>query len=216
MSKLTHHSLVRRIAAILGAAVIGVASLTACGSTGTTAAATESAGSMSKLFTCGTASYLDSIAWYCSDVYSLVINDNDTYELTYQTYWFGTTDPGTKALRTIIYTGSCSSASVEDEDAQVAYTLASPDRIYMEQHEKGVGRSAIAGTVIIDTDHWTDAMTLAYDPDTNSKTAEDFLAQFGEELTIVVEDPTLVPDDTTLSSRILEVPSLALVEYLAN
>lgn len=57
-------------------------------------------------------------------------------------------------------------------------------------------------------------MTLAYDPDTNSKKAEDFLAQFGEEITIEVEDPTLVPEDTTLSSKILQTPELALVSYL--
>ena len=59
-------------------------------------------------------------------------------------------------------------------------------------------------------------MTLAYDPEGNAKKAEDFLAQFGEELTIEVEDPTLSPEDTTLSSKILQIPELALVSYLAG
>ena len=151
---------------------------------------------MAKLFTIGTSAYLDSIAWYSSDVYTLKINSNDTYELTYQMHTFGTTDPGLKALRTIIYTGTCTSAPVDGEEAQTAYTLAVPTRI--------------------DTDNWNDAMTLAYDPESNAKKAEDFLAQFGEELTIEVEDPTLSPEDTTLSSKILQVPELALVSYLAG
>lgn len=193
------------------AAVAGAAALTACGSSGK-----GGSGKMTKLFTTGTSRYMDSIAWYASDVYSLVINSNDTYELTYQMHIFGTTDPGIKAMRTIIYNGTCTSAPVDGEDAQTAYTLAVPTRIYMEQHEKGVGRSAIAGTIIIDTDNWNDAMTLAYDPEGNAKKAEDFLAQFGEELTIEVEDPTLSPEDTTLSSKILQIPELALVSYLAG
>lgn len=197
------------------AAVAGAAALTACGGSGSGSSSGKGgSGKMTKLFTTGTSRYMDSIAWYASDVYSLVINSDDTYELTYQMHIFGTTDPGLKALRTIIYTGTCTSAPVEGETAQITYTLAVPTRIYMEQHEKGVGRSAIAGTIIIDTDNWNDAMTLAYDPDTNSKKAEDFLAQFGEEITIEVEDPTLVPEDTTLSSKILQAPELALVSYL--
>lgn len=193
------------------ATVAGAAALTACGGSGK-----GGSGKMTKLFTTGTSRYMDSIAWYASDVYSLVINSDDTYELTYQMHIFGATDPGLKALRTIIYTGTCTSAPVEGETAQITYTLAVPTRIYMEQHEKGVGRSAIAGTIIIDTDNWNDAMTLAYDPEGNAKKAEDFLAQFGEELTIEVEDPTLSPEDTTLSSKILQIPELALVSYLAG
>lgn len=199
------------------AAVAGAAALTACGGSGSGSSSGKGgSGKMTKLFTTGTSRYMDSIAWYASDVYSLVINSDDTYELTYQMHIFGTTDPGLKALRTIIYNGTCTSAPVDGEDAQTAYTLAVPTRIYMEQHEKGVGRATIAGTIIIDTDNWNDAMTLAYDPEGNAKKAEDFLAQFGEELTIEVEDPTLSPEDTTLSSKILQIPELALVSYLAG
>lgn len=200
------------------AAVAGAAALTACGGSSTSASSSSKSGSgkMAKLFTIGTSKYLDSVAWYSSDVYTLKINSDDTYELTYQMHYFGTTDPGLKALRTIIYTGSCTSAPVDGEEAQVAYTLAVPTRIYMEQHEKGVGRDAIAGTIIIDTDNWNDAMTLAYDPEGNAKKAEDFLAQFGEEVTIEVEDPSLSPEDTTLSSKLLSIPELALVSYLAR
>ena len=200
------------------ATVAGAAALTACGGSSSSSASGSNSGSgkMAKLFTTGTSNYLDSIAWYSSNVYTLKINSNDTYELTYQMHIFGTTDPGIKAMRTIIYNGTCTSAPVDGEDAQTAYTLAVPTRIYMEHHEKGVGRATIAGTIIIDSDNWNDAMTLAYDPEGNAKKAEDFLAQFGEELTIEVEDPTLSPEDTTLSSKILQIPELALVSYLAG
>ena len=76
-------------------AVAGTAALTACGGSGSSASSSKGgSGKMSKLFTTGTSNYLDSIAWYSSNVYTLKINSDDTYELTYQMHIFGTTDPG--------------------------------------------------------------------------------------------------------------------------
>ena len=40
--------------------------------------------------------------------------------------------------------------------------------------------------------------------------ASDFLAEFGKAVTITVEDPSLDPEDSTLTYRILEAPELTL------
>ena len=55
-----------------------------------------------------------------------------------------------------------------------------------------------------------DAMTAIYDAEGNSKKASDFLAEFGKAVTITVEDPSLDPEDSTLTYRILEAPELTL------
>lgn len=181
-------------------------SLTACGSSG-------SAG-LSKAFASGTSRYLDGIGWYASDVYTLKINGDDTYELTFQEHIFGTTDPGIKGMRTIIYTGKCSSsASADGWETHVDYKLEPATRIYLEQHEKGYGRAALAGHMVLDSDNWTDAMTTAFDPEGNAKGAKEFLSEFAETLTITVEDPTLDPEDVSLGCRIIELPELAILSY---
>ena len=149
----------------LSLAVVMLAlTLTACGS--------NSSAGLSKLFTCGSSNYLDGIGWYASDVVTLKVNSADTYELTFQEHIFGTTDPGVKGMRTVIYTGKCSSAPSSDGwETHVDYTLEPATHIYMEQHEKGYGRSpALAGHLVLDTDNWTDTMTQIFDPEGNTKT----------------------------------------------
>ncbi len=178
--------------------------LTACGSSG------ESAG-LSKQFTAGSAYFIGDIGWYNSDVYTLRLNGDDTYELMVQEYRFGTEDAGTKGLRTIIYTGKCSVGESSDGwETHRDVTLEPAERIFMEQHEKGYGRSAIAGHCVIDTANWTDAMTKLLDPENNSMTAKDFLDKYAEKLTITVEDPSLDPEDTSLGYKIVEIPTLTL------
>lgn len=178
--------------------------LTACGSSG-------SAG-LSKSFAGGTSRYLDGIGWYASDVYTLKVNSDSTYELTFQEHIFGTTDPGIKGLRTIIYTGKCTSAASSDGwETHVDYTLQPAERIYFEQHEKGYGRSALAGHMVLDTANWTEAMTSAADPENNAMDGKAFLSEYAETLTITVEDPSLDPEDVSLGCRIVELPELKLL-----
>lgn len=178
-------------------------SLTACGG--------GSAG-LSKAFVGGSSFYIDGIGWYSSTVYTLKVNSDNTYELTYQEHIFGTTDPGVKGLRTIVYTGKCSStASSDGWETHVDYKLEPAERIYFEQHEKGYGRSAIAGHIVLDTANWTDAMTQAWDAEGGTKGAKEFLSEFAETLTITVEDPTLDPEDVSLGFRIVNLPELKLV-----
>lgn len=199
-----------KILALSLSAVLLCMSLTACGNSGSG----SGSGSLSKIFVGSDASYMDGIGWYSGVTYTLKINDNDTYELTYQNHMFGTTDPGVKGLRTIIYTGKCSSsASADGWETHVDYKLEPATRIYLEQHEKGYGRAAIAGHLVLDTDNWTDAMTAAMDPANNAMTAKDFLSQFAEAMTITVEDPSLDPEDVSLGCRVVTNPDLKLLSY---
>ena len=136
------------------------------------------------------------MGWYNSDVYTLKINADNTYELTYQEHRFGTTDPGIKGLRTIIYKGKCSSAASADGwETHVDYTLEPAESIFFEQHEKGYGRAKIAGHCLIDTNNWT----------------PDFLGQYAEPLVVTVEDPSLDPEDSSLGYRVIEMPALKLM-----
>ena len=192
------------VLALALAVMLMALTLTACGSSG------ESAG-LSKQFTAGSAYFIGDIGWYNSDVYTLRLNGDDTYELMVQEYRFGTEDAGTKGLRTIIYTGKCSVGESSDGwETHRDVTLEPAERIFMEQHEKGYGRSAIAGHCVIDTANWTDAMTKLLDPENNSMTAKDFLDKYAEKLTITVEDPSLDPEDTSLGYKIVEIPTLTL------
>ena len=185
-------------------AILLCLSLASCGS--------SSPASLTKAFTGGDSSYLDGIGWYNSDVYILKINSDDTYELTFQEHRFGTTDPGVKGLRTIIYTGKCTSAASADGwETHMDYTLQPAERIYFEQHEKGYGRSAISGHLVLDTANWTDAMTSAVDPEGSAMDGKAFLAEYAETLTITVEDPALDPEDVSLGCRIINAPAIKLV-----
>lgn len=195
--------IVKTLALLLTVAALCL-SLAACGGGG-------SAG-LSKAFTGGDSYYIDGIGWYSSKVYTLKVNSDNTYELTYQEHIFGTTDPGIKGMRTVIYTGKCSSsASADGWETHVDYKLEPAERIYFEQHEKGYGRSAIAGHVVLDTANWTDAMTQTWDAEGGSKGAKEFLSEFAETLTVTVEDPSLDAEDVSLGFRIVNLPELKLV-----
>lgn len=194
---------VKALALVMSALTLCL-TLTACGGSG-------SAG-LSKAFTGGDSRYLDGIGWYASDVYTLKINADSTYELTFQEHIFGTTDPGIKGMRTIIYTGKCTSAASADGwETHVDYTLQPAERIYFEQHEKGYGRSALSGHMVLDSANWTDAMTQNFDPEGGAKGAKEFLSEFAETLTITVEDPALDPEDVSLGCRIVTTPELKLL-----
>ena len=181
--------------------------LTACGSSGSSG--------MTKQFTAGSAYFIGDIGWYNSDVYTLRLIGEDSYELIFQEYRFGTEDAGTKGLRTIVYTGKCSvGESADGWETHRDVPLQPAERIFMEQHEKGYGRSpALAGHLVIDTANWTEDMTTAFDPEGNAKGAKEFLSEFAETLTITVEDPSLDPEDVSLGCRIITQPDLKLLTY---
>ena len=197
---------VKKIAKLLSlslALVLLCTSLSACG---------KSESGPSKIYTGGTAAYLDGVGWYDSVVDTLKLNADGSYELTYQLYRFGTTDPGSKGLRTVIYTGTYTTAAAADGwETHRDVTLAPATHIYFEQHEKGFGRAAIAGHCVIDTDNWTADMTTLLDPENNAMDAEAFLTEYAETITVTVEDPSLDTEDPSLGYRILELPELKLV-----
>ena len=152
------------------------------------------------------ATYLEEIAWYSNEDVMLVTNGDNTYDLYFKNDIFGTTDPGVKGNKTIIYSGSFTSAASADGDAShLDLTLEAPTRIYFEQHGKAYGRNGYATNMMLDTANWTDAMTTVAFPAGSEDGAADFLAKYAQEMTITVEDPSQSPDDTTLSYRIVEM-----------
>lgn len=168
--------------------------------------------SLSKAYIGGNSFYIDGIGWYNSMVTTLKVNSDSTYELTYQSHIFGTTDPGIKGMRTVIFSGKCSTAASSDGwETHQDITLEPATHIYFEQHEKGFGRSAIAGHCVIDTANWTSAMTELLDPENNAMDAKAFLAEYAETLTFTVEDPSLDPEDVSLGYRIITAPEIKLV-----
>ncbi len=195
-----------RGSAALALATVSAAALSGCGGSGS-----SKGRAISKTYTYNEAFFLDGVAWYANCNTMLVINTDETYDLYYKKDLFGTTDPGNKGNKTIIYSGTyTSAASADGETSHLDFTLAAPTRIYMEQHDKGFGRNAIGGNVLLDTANWTDAMTQVVFPAGSSDGAKDFLAKYAKEMTLTVEDPSLYPEDTALSYRIVTLPGFDL------
>lgn len=178
-------------------------------------------GKMEKTYILSQASYLDGISWYMDENYTLQLFDDGTYQLDYSTDIFGSDDLGSRGNRVIIYTGSYTVAeSADGEASHQDVTLSEADRIYMEQHGKGWGHDTeiiriTTGDAKFDTAAWTDTMTSLYDPQGNTKGAEDFLTEFGGSFTVTVEDPSLVPEDTTLTYRLTAAPELPMPTHAA-
>lgn len=180
-----------------------VLSFTACGS--------SNGNALKATYMTSKATYLDAIAWYSNEDVMLVTREDSTYELYYKRDVFGTTDPGMKGEKTIVYTGKYTSTASADGDAShLDLSLEAPTRIYMEQHGKAFGRDAINVNVMLDTANWTDSMTTIAFPSGSQNGAADFLAKYGKAMTITVEDPSLYTEDTTLSYRIVSMPEESL------
>ena len=192
------------------AAVAGTAALTACGGSGDSAATAASSSKPTKMF--DTASFRLSsgqMSWYFITSYQLVLTGSDTYQLNYTLNTFGADDGTARGSRHIIFSGKYTSAASSDgEKAHVDYSLEAPTSILLTQEGKMWTRSW--GNCAFDTDNWTDTMTATYDVEGNSKKAADFLAEVGSAMTITVEDPSIDPEDSTLTYRILEAPELNL------
>lgn len=189
----------------LATAVLAL-SLTACGG------GSSSSGAIKTTYNTIQSEYIDAIGWYANEVYSLQLNDNDTYQLIYHTNRFGAEDLDMRGVRTITYSGKyTSAASADGEPTHLDVSLEVPTQITWEQHGKGFSRvETMPGTFFINTSSWTDQMTAAYDPEGNAKKSADFLAQFGRAVTITVEDPSLDTEDPTLTYRIVTLPDLGV------
>lgn len=137
--------------------------------------------------------------WFCNDI-SLKVT-GDTYELALHHNVFGTTDPGIKGNKTVIYTGTCSVApSADGETSHLDVTIETVDNIMFEQHGKSIGRQVLNFAMVLDTANWTDDMEDIYG-DTCEAFLENHQAPAGAVIT--VEDLALDYDDVTLVNRIV-------------
>ena len=150
-------------------------------------------------------SFIDAVGWYWTRDLSLVLRDDTHYELFYREYAFGTTDPGLKANKLIVYSGTYSSAeSADDEACHFDITLDTLDGIYFEQHGKGFGRNVLGYAMVLDTFNWTDEMSDIAFPDGTDDGAADFVANHNIAGTVItVEDLREDLDDVTLENKIV-------------
>ena len=187
---------------LLLVATICFASLTmiSCGS---------DSGTLENMYMLSVPTKIEEIDWYTLDNYSLELLSGDKYRLVYKTDIFGGSDLVMKGNRTLIFWGDCASApSADGEPSHLDIALQAPTRIFYEQHGKRWGRHVdfLSGDLLIDTAAWTDLMTQIYDPEATAKGAEEFLAENAHPMTVTVENPSLVPEDSSLVYRITEAP----------
>ena len=149
--------------------------------------------------------FIDQVGWYWTRDLSLVLRDDTHYELYYREYAFGTTDPGLKANKLIVYSGTYSSAeSADDEACHFDITLDTLDGIYFEQHGKSFGRNVLGYAMVLDTFNWTDEMSDIAFPDGTDDGAADFVANHNIAGTVItVEDLREDLDDVTLENKIV-------------
>lgn len=151
---------------------------------------------------------IDALGWYATQDVSLVLRDDTNYELFYREYTFGTTDPGLKANKLIVYSGTYSSVeSADGEYYHLDITLDTCESIYFEQHGKGYGRTTLGYPMVLDTLHWEDYMTDIAFPYGSDTPAESFLAHYSiAGATFTVEDLRIDIDDVTLVNQIITLP----------
>ena len=152
--------------------------------------------------------FIEAVGWYATKDASLILRDDTHYELFYREYYFGTTDPGLKANKLIVYRGTYSSTeSADDEACHFDITLDTCEGIYFEQHGKGYGRTPLGFAMVLDTDNWTDEMSDIAFPDGTDDGAAEFLANHTlEGKMFTVEDLREDLDDVTLQNRIVTLP----------
>ena len=164
-----------------------------------------SAESIKSTYNLSEVSFIDAVGWYWTRDLSLVLRDDTHYELFYREYAFGTTDPGLKANKLIVYSGTYSSAeSADDEACHFDITLDTLDGIYFEQHGKSFGRNVLGYAMVLDTFNWTDEMSDIAFPDGTDDGAADFVANHNIAGTVItVEDLREDLDDVTLENKIV-------------
>ncbi len=158
--------------------------------------------SADSLYSIFSTSYVDSIGWYFVNDYTLTVDQEaGTYMLMFKNDIFGTTDPGIKGIKNVVYSGTCTVApSADGETAHLDVTIATVDNIYFEQHEKAFGRQVLNYAMVLDTANWNETMEEMY-----GDTCEAFLAnhQAPAGAVITVEDLSLDYDDVTLVNKIV-------------
>ena len=164
-----------------------------------------SAESIKSTYSLSEVSFIDQVGWYWTRDLSLVLRDDTHYELFYREYAFGTTDPGLKGNKLIVYSGTYSSAeSADDEACHFDITLDTLDGIYFEQHGKSFGRNVLGYAMVLDTFNWTDEMSDIAFPDGTDDGAADFVANHNIAGTVItVEDLREDLDDVTLENKIV-------------
>ena len=164
-----------------------------------------SAESIKSTYNLSEVNFIDAVGWYWTRDLSLVLRDDTHYELYYREYAFGTTDPGLKANKLIVYSGTYSSAeSADDEACHFDITLDTLDGIYFEQHGKGFGRNVLGYAMVLDTFNWTDEMSDIAFPDGTDDGAADFITNHNIAGTVItVEDLREDLDDVTLENKIV-------------
>ena len=201
----------KRITKIMSCAMAALMlclSLAACGGSGS-----SGSGAIKTTFTTIRPAAIEAMGWYTDEVFTLQLNDNNTYQLIYHTNRFGGEDLEMRGVRTITFFGKCTSApSADGEPSHLDISMEAPTQITWEQHGKGFTRvQTLPGIFFINTSAWTDAMTAIYDVENNTKGASDFLAEFGKAMTITVEDASVDPEDTTLTNRIVTLPEMGIL-----
>lgn len=158
--------------------------------------------SADRIYSSFSTNYVDAVGWYFVNDYTLKVDQEaGTYELTFKNDIFGTTDPGIKGVKNVIYSGKCTVAPAADgETAHLDVTIDSVDSIYFEQHEKAFGRQVLNFSMVLDTANWDDMMDDIYG-DTCEAFLENHQAPVGK--TITVEDLALDYDDVTLVNKIV-------------
>ena len=152
-----------------------------------------------KTYTAQEAGLIEAMGWYTVDAYTLELYEDGTYKLTYRYDAFGSQDLDTRGTRLMIFSGTWTDAEPEDEEnSHRDVTLAPAQRVYFSQIGKIFGRSG--GNKIVDTDNWTNEMTAKTEMDRDT-----FMATYGVEYVVVVEEPTLDPMDETLIPQIYEI-----------
>ena len=146
--------------------------------------------------------FVEEVGWNFNYDVTLFITGDNTYSLMVKVDATGTTDPGNKAEKTIIYSGAFTSAPAADgEAAHLDITLDTCDAIYLEQHDKGWGRDALAYAMMLNTAAWTEDMD-----EMAMMSRDEFLANHSVAgLVITVEDLYLDLDDVTLANKIVAI-----------
>ena len=152
-----------------------------------------------KTYTAQQAGLIEQMSWYTVDEYTLNLHGDGTYELIYRYDCFGSADLDTRGTRIMILTGTWTDAEPEDEEnSHRDVTLSAAQRIYYSQIGKVFGRSG--GNKIVDTDNWTDEMAEKMEMDRDT-----FMATYGGEYVVTIEEPSLDPMDETLIPQIYEI-----------
>jgi len=154
---------------------------------------------------------VDAVGWWFNDDVAIFLNaEAGTYTLMYKQDIFGTTDPGIKGNKTVIYKGTCSVAPAADgETSHLDVTINTVESAFLEQHGKAFGRQVLNFDMVLDSENWAEEMEDIY-----GDTVEAFVSNHSGivGMTLTVQDLTLDYDDVTLNNRIMEMPDLKLID----